>query len=149
MDKIKEIEFLVIENGGTGFNGETVFIGKGPSVWRGTQEFIIERAKESHFFDYKEHDRDSFLKTYGDFEGFEEEEKIINDTGAVVMLSLNMQSPDEMESLPKSKSKGVFEYALDSIFSSKGGQCFPESELKNNLKNLSYEQVNAIEKFLK
>jgi len=133
-----EIEFLVIEK-------------YGATVWRGTQKHIVDMAKDQHFFSYEEYDRESFLDVFGDFEGFEEEEKIINDTGSVVMVSLNENSTDDFVSIPKSTSKGVFEYALDSIFlgDAHQGKCFPESELKNNLKNLNDKQIDAVNKFLK
>jgi len=135
-----EIEFLVIQNGSHSI-----------LVWRGTQKHIVDMAKDQHFFSYEEYDKESFLDVFGDFEGFEAEEKIINDTGSVVMVSLNTNSDDDCESMPKSKSRGIFEYALYAIFlrDDHQGECFPESELKNNLKNLNDKQIDAVNKFLK
>lgn len=117
------------------------------SVWKGTQDFIIEIAKSEHGFCYREFEKEQFIECYGDFEGWEEPEKIIAETGSVVQVLLNH---DDMNHYKKSESKTEFEYAIDSIFSdtTSASLSFPCSEIEENLKTLNDLCFDALKKFM-
>ena len=102
-------------------------------VWTGDKDFLMKIARDTYNFSYQHCDKKEFIEFYGDFEGFEEEEKIINETGSVVMVSMNCQNPDSYIVTPLKESKSEFEYACDSILDELGGCVFHSKEFIKKL----------------